>query len=976
MVIALAIGGAIASGAGYLAIEEARCRSALAEAKEALERGRYARAQALLAWVAGRRPGDGEAAYRLGIVELALGHPDAARGAWGAVPEGSAFAGRAAVERARLELRSHRFAGAEPLMARALGERGPHATEAAETLVHLLKIEGRFREARRLVRARWDGYPDAIGLLREMAHVDSLNPYPFERARSTLATAAAAAPEDDRVWLGLANLATRTGRFDEADRWLGRCEARRLGDEGVGRGRLQWALAIGDEGAAGRALRALPTGSLDPEEVLRLRAWFAGRSGDARTERAALYRLHEVVPDDLNALERLAELAHGAGEPAEAARLRIEKAGLDAATEEYRSLLFLPDAPAHSDRLAGLADRLHRRLEAILVRRLALARRPGDLRAREALARAEAVAAPAIPPEATLAALLADLRPTSRPDRAASAGPVSALDFTDDAAAVGLDFSLDNGKTPLHHIPETTCGGVGLLDYDGDGWLDVYCVQGGEFPPGPPDSRGRGGDRLFRNRGDGTFEDTTGPSGIGAMPRGYGHGVAVGDYDDDGRPDVLVTRWRAYALYHNEGGGTFRDATEAAGLGGDRDWPTSAAFADLDGDGDLDLYVCHYLRWDAEHPDPCPRYDGVAPYQYCHPQKFPARPDHLFRNDGGRFVDVTAEAGIVDRDGRGLGVVAADFDGDGRVDLFVANDTTANFLFRNLGGMRFEEVAHASGVASSADGVFQASMGVACGDADGDGLPDLAKTNFYGESTTLYRNLDRGAFVDATTSSGLAAPTRQSLGFGVAFLDADADGRPDLATANGHINDLRPEAPWKMPAQLLLGAGGGRFVDAGGRAGPPWGVPRLGRGLAVGDLDNDGRADLLIVSQDTPLAYLHNRTRGGRSVTLRLVGRGPGSNRDAVGARVALVAGGRRQVAFRSGGGSFQSASDARLHIGVGAADRVDSIEVTWPSGRVDRHVGLAAGGGYLVVEGDPAPARLAGFRALPPPAPPRRDGG
>ncbi len=513
-------------------------------------------------------------------------------------------------------------------------------------------------------------------------------------------------------------------------------------------------------------------------------------------------------------------------------------------------------------------------------------------------------------------------------------------------------------------MPETTCGGVGLLDYDGDGWLDVYCVQGGEFPPRPKAPRDRGGDRLFHNKGDGTFEDATVRSRIAEMPRGYGHGVAIGDYDGDGLPDIFLTRWRAYALYHNQGDGTFRDVTEAAGLGGDRDWPTSAAFADLDNDGDLDLYVCHYLRWDAEHPEACPRYDGVAPYQYCHPQKFPSMPDHLFRNDGGRFVDVTESAGIVDRDGRGLGVVAADLDGDGRVDLFVANDTTANFLFRNLGGMKFEEVARESGVASNADGGYQASMGVACGDLDGDGLMDLAKTNFYGESTTLYRNLGGGAFVDASTACGLTTPTRQSLGFGVAFLDADDDGHLDLATANGHINDLRPEAPWKMPAQLLLGGPGGRLTDASGRAGPPWLVPRLARGLAAGDLDNDGRVDLLVASQDTPLAYFHNRTPGGRSVTIRLVGQGPGSNRDAVGAHVAITGTGLTRSAVRAGGGSFQSASEPRLHFGLGDATRIPLVEVRWPSGRIDRFADLDSGAGYLLTEGRSDPVPLPGFPA------------
>src|SRR5262249_36080464 len=298
--------------------------------------------------------------------------------------------------------------------------------------------------------------------------------------------------------------------------------------------------------------------------------------------------------------------------------------------------------------------------------------------------------------------------------------------------------------------------------------------------------------------------------------------------------------------------------------------------------------------------------------------------------------DITAESGIVDRDGRGLGVVAADLDGDGRIDLFVANDSSANFLFRNLGGMRFEEVGHQAGVAANASGAYQSGMGVAAVGLDGDGLIDLAVTNFYGESTTFFRSLSGGVFTDATAAVGLAVASRRLLGFGVALLDANNDGHLDLASANGHVNDLRPNYPYRMPAQLLIGGADGRLTDVTDRAGAPWRVPRMGRGLAGGDLDNDGRQDVLIQAHDRPLAHLHNRTEGGRSLPLRLDGRAP--NRDAVVARVTVVAGGRRQVAWRTGGGSFQSASDPRLHFGLGDARRADAIEVTWPSGRVDRH--------------------------------------
>jgi YD repeat-containing protein len=464
---------------------------------------------------------------------------------------------------------------------------------------------------------------------------------------------------------------------------------------------------------------------------------------------------------------------------------------------------------------------------------------------------------------------------------------------------------------------------------------------------------------LLRNRGDGTFEDVTEASGLARIARGYGFGAAVGDYDNDGHPDLFVTRWHAYALHRNRGDGTFEDATEGAGLGGPRDWPTSAAFADLDGDGDLDLYVCHYLAWDARNPVLCHDSRAGDRYVSCLPLGFPALPDHLFRNDGGRFVDITTEAGIVDRDGRGLGVVAADFDGDGRMDLFVANDMTANRLFHNRGGLKFEEIGHAAGVASNADGGYQAGMGIACGDLDGDGRPDLAVTNFFGESTTFYRNLGGMMFADATAAVGLKAPSRFLLGFGAVFLDVDNDGHLDLATANGHVHDLRPNVPYPMPAQLLVGGPDGRLTDVTHRVGAPWTVARIGRGLAVADLDNDGRLDLLLVAQNAPLAFFHNQTRhAGHFLILRL--EGTTSNREAVGARVTITARGRHQTAWRIGGGSYASASDPRIHFGLGSAHSVDDLEIRWPSGRVQRLGKLDADRAYHLREGDARP-RMSG---------------
>ena len=325
-------------------------------------------------------------------------------------------------------------------------------------------------------------------------------------------------------------------------------------------------------------------------------------------------------------------------------------------------------------------------------------------------------------------------------------------------------------------------------------------------------------------------------------------------------------------------------------------------------------------------------------------------------------MDVTKAAGVVDKDGRGLGVLAADLNEDGLVDLFVANDGTANFLFGNRGGLKFEEVGLASGVAGNAEGGFQAGMGVACGDLDGDGRVDLVVTNFYGESSTFYQNLGGGMFGDRSTGIGLSASTRTLLGFGASLFDANNDGHLDLASANGHVNDFRPVFPYAMPSQLLLGSRSGRLRDVSESAGAGWTLPRVGRGLVQADLNNDGRIDVLILPQEDPVLFLRQAAdpaNPARSLTLLL--EGTQSNRDAIGAKVQVKAGGRTRVAQRFGGGSYQSSGDPRLHFGLGPIERVDEVEVRWPSGRVEKWTGLSPGG-YRLKEGDPGVKPLPGF--------------
>jgi tetratricopeptide (TPR) repeat protein len=950
-------------------IEDRKYRGWLAEAKLEIEAGRYATARSRLVELVARRPYWDEAVYNLGVCEQARDHPEQAIEAFARVSPGSPWSGWSDVRRSRLEMDRGRFAECENLLVHAAATAGPHVAESRWGLVLLLRLEGRFDEARRWLQDGFDVMSSPVDTLRRLYKLD-VDPFPVEGVHRALERAGAKAPEDDRVWLGKAHLAIRRGEFPSADRWLDLCQDRRPDDLPVWRMKLECALASGRLDEVGLALPHLPAALEPAGRVAELRAWLAARGGDHEDDRRTAEQAIVRNPADTAALEQLAALEHAAGRGEDAVRLRQRIREINDVRKLYVKLLVTASPVSHADELAQLADRLGRRFDADRWR--ALAGRSTTTRAGNTNATAPAKPAPAADSRPTLAEALhhsfaSAVRSLKRKPRSPGMGIVISQ-FTDDAHRVGLKFVQENAEAGGRLIPPVTAsGGVGLLDFDNDGWLDVYLVQGGPFPPDPKASASTPGDRLFHNRGDGTFEDVTVASGIAATPRGYGHGVAVGDYDNDGWADLFITRWRSYCLLRNKGNGTFEDVTARAGLGGERDWPTSAALADLDGDGDLDLYVCHYLKWDDKETRACA--DPKDPTIYrCLPLDFEALPDHVFRNDGGRFVDVTATAGIVDRDGRGLGVLAADLDDDGDTDLFVANDMTANYLFINQGGFRFEETAHAAGVAGNASGMYQAGMGVACGDVDGDGRLDLAVTNFYNESTTFFRNLGEGCFTDQTAAVGLALPTRYLLGFGIAFLDANNDGWLDLITANGHVHDGRPQYPWKMPVQLFLGDGQGKLIDASSRAGAPFQVLRMGRGLAAGDLDNDGRVDVVVVSQNEPVVYFHNHTPrafpklGEQGHFLTLLLEGKTSNRDGVGATVSVHCSGRTRVAPRPGGGSYQSSSDPRLSFGLGSARSADWVEVCWPCGRVDRFTNLAADTGYRLREGDPVARPLRGW--------------
>ena len=504
--------------------------------------------------------------------------------------------------------------------------------------------------------------------------------------------------------------------------------------------------------------------------------------------------------------------------------------------------------------------------------------------------------------------------------------------FTDITRAAGIAFQHTNGASAEKHLVETMGSGGLFFDYDGDGWLDVFLVDGGS--PADVAVARRARHRLYRNRGDGTFADATGRAGI--QHRGYGMGACAGDYDGDGRTDLYITSFGPNALYRNRGDGTFADVTAAARVGDER-FGASCAFADLDRDGDLDLWVVNYVNADPARSPFCGNARQGLRF-YCHPLKYDPLPSTVYRNDGGVFADVTAASGVGALRSNGLGVVIADADDDGWPDVFVANDTMPNFRFRTSGGLRFEETALVSGVALAADGTARAGMGIDAGDYDGDGRLDLVITNLDFEMHTLHRGLDRGLFTDSAIDSGIGYPTLPFVGFGVAFLDYDDDGWLDIATANGHILDNAPRfragSTYRQRKLLFRNTTGRRFAEVGRSAGAAFAAERVGRGLATGDIDNDGDLDLLVTNNGETAELLRND--GGRGHALLVTLHGPAGNREAIGARIRVTAGARTLRRDVKAGSSYLSQNDLRAHFGLGEATRADRVEVQWPSGARD----------------------------------------
>ena len=529
------------------------------------------------------------------------------------------------------------------------------------------------------------------------------------------------------------------------------------------------------------------------------------------------------------------------------------------------------------------------------------------------------------------------------PARAFNPENRSRVTFLDVAAPAGITFRHDNASSAEKYLIETMGSGCGWIDYDQNGLLDLYLVNGAATRVYKPPQPMRGA--LYRNNGNGGFTDVTAKAGVGAEGL-FGMGVAVGDYDNDGFPDLFVLGYGRCILYHNNGDGTFTDVTARAGVQNSGLWASSAAWFDYDNDGKLDLIIANYVDWSPERNFYCGD-RGPGMRSYCHPDDFHGQPPTLYHNNGdGTFTDVSKSSGVGLKGGNGLGVVTFDYDNDGWQDIFIANDHMPNFLFHNNRDGTFREVGYQAGVAVSADGQFEAGMGTDAADTTGSGRLDLIVGHLDMQLARVYQNLGDQTFEDATLRSKLSYSTYHMSTFGARFMDYDNDGWRDLFLANGHVLDnierYHADTKYAEPKMMFRNTGSGIFENVSDQLGSDFQLPRVSRGAAVGDFDNDGDLDILINNCGQTPQLLRN-DGGNANHWLEILLIGTKSNRDGVGARVKVIAGDLVLYDQRKGGMSYQSAQDPRLHFGLGQGSNVDLIEILWPSGSTTKLANIKA---------------------------------
>jgi len=518
-------------------------------------------------------------------------------------------------------------------------------------------------------------------------------------------------------------------------------------------------------------------------------------------------------------------------------------------------------------------------------------------------------------------------------------GPPAGIHFEDVTRAAGIKFTHNNGAFGKKWLPETMGAGVAFLDYDNDGWQDILLVNGMDWP-------GHVGQvstlALYHNERDGTFKDVTKKAGLTVEM--YGMGVAIGDYDNDGRDDIFITALGQNHLFHNNGNGTFTDVTKQAGLWGPNEFSTGAAWVDYDRDGNLDLVVANYVQWTPQTDIYC-TLDGKTK-SYCTPESYKGTALRLWHNKGdGTFEDATQKAGLGDPTSKSLGIAILDANQDGWPDILVSNDTQPNKLYMNNGNGTFTEKGIPAGIGYSEEGVARAGMGVDAADYDHSGYPSVIITNFSNQMLALYHNEKNGLFVDEAPHSDVGKATLLTLGFGCFFFDYDLDGWPDIYVANGHIDDgierVQPRVRFAEPPHLFRNLGNGKFSETTSTAGPAFGAPRVARGAAYGDFNNDGTLDVLVSSNGGPAALFRNVGATNHSLRIKLIG--TKSNRDGIGAVVHVTAGSDTQWQMLRSGSSYLSSSELVLTFGLGTHKQADMIEIRWPSGRTDKVANVAA---------------------------------
>jgi hypothetical protein len=524
--------------------------------------------------------------------------------------------------------------------------------------------------------------------------------------------------------------------------------------------------------------------------------------------------------------------------------------------------------------------------------------------------------------------------------------------FRDVTQQAGVHFVHNNGAFGKKFLPETLGPGVAFIDYDNDGWPDIFLVNGMDWPG---HTSKHSTPKLYHNNHDGTFTDVTHRAGLDAVEM-FGMGVAVGDFDNDGHDDLFVTAYGQSHLFHNNGNGTFTDVTQKAGLGGVQEFSTGAAWVDYDNDGRLDLVVGNYVQWTPETDLYC-TLDGKSK-SYCTPESYKGTSVRLWHNRGdGTFEDVTKKAGLGDPTSKTLGIAVLDYDGDGWPDLLLSNDTQPNKLYRNNGNGTFTEKAVLAGVAFSEDGVARAGMGVDTSDYDRSGHPSLLITNFANQMLSLYHNEGSGLFVDEAPRSEIGHASLLTLGFGCFFFDYDLDGWPDVFVANGHIDPdiqrVQANVKYAMPPHLFRNVGKGKFEEVTKSMGAAFSTPRVARGAAYADVYNDGRLDILMATNAGPTVLFRNEATGeaaNRSLRIKLIG--TKSNRDGIGAAVRITSAGETQTQMMRSGSSYLSASELVLTFGLAQHEKAESVEILWPSGQADRLTNVSAGQTIAVTEG------------------------